>query len=84
MELVVVVAVVERGFVPGRDALVINVGGTPDADMISPSLSSLERHANLMAQQGAEALLAMMSGSELPSREVTIPHEVIERESTLR
>lgn len=73
----------ERGLVPGRDTLVINVGGTPDADIISPSLSSLERHADQMAQRGAEALLAMMSGSKPPSREVIIPHEVIERESTL-
>lgn len=73
----------ERGLVPGRDALVINVGGTPDADMISPSLSSLERHACQMADRAAEALLAMMAGKEPPSREVLVSHEVVERESTL-
>lgn len=72
-----------RGLVVGRDVLVIGTDDTLYARIARPALSSVNRRVEQMAERGVQALLAMMAGEKPTQTQVVIPHEVVERASTL-
>lgn len=76
-------AIGKRGLVVGRDVLVIGTDDTLYARIARPALSSVNRHVGQMAERGVQALLAMMAGERPAQTQIVIPHEVVERASTL-
>ena len=72
-----------HGLAVGKDVLVIGVDNSLYSRIASPALSSVDRHVDELAQRGVKALLAQLSGVEVPERTVIVAHEVIERASTL-
>ena len=72
-----------HGLVVGRDVKVIGTDDTLYARIARPALSSVNRHVEQMSERGVQALLAMMAGERPAQTQIVIPHEVVERSSTL-
>ncbi len=67
----------------GRDVLVIGMDDSIYSRISTPAISTVRRHTSVMAERGVEALLAMLRGEEPQQRRITVPYEVVERETTL-
>lgn len=73
----------ENGVQPGRDAKVIGMDDALYSRLYRPSISTVSRNTDMMARAGAGAMTAMLRGRDPENREISIPHRVIERETTL-
>lgn len=79
----VVNALKERGIAVGRDVRVIGMDDSIYSRISSPAISTVRRNTAEMAQRCVEALLAMLRGEQLAETHIVVPHEVIERTTTL-
>lgn len=73
----------EHGRTPGRDLRIIGADNSNLSQIHNPAVSTVERNSLLMARAAVGGMMAMLEGREPAERGVTIPHEVIERETTL-
>ena len=76
----VVNALKERGVAVGTDVRVIGMDDSIYSRISSPAISTVRRNTGQLAKKGVEALLA---GKEPAQTHVVVPHEVIERATTL-
>lgn len=72
-----------HGYAVGCDVLVIGMDDSLHSRIASPSLSTVRRYPELLAWDASLCLLAMVEGEREAVCQITIPHKVIERESTL-
>lgn len=73
----------ERGITIGSEIKVIGMDDSLFARVSVPALSSVRRHEDEIARRGVEAMLSMLAGETPKEDSIVVPHEVIERESTL-
>ncbi|MDO4405283.1 MAG: LacI family DNA-binding transcriptional regulator [Atopobiaceae bacterium] len=76
-------ALAAHGREVGTDVRVIGCDDSSFCRICTPQLSSVLRNVSQLAARATETLLGLMSGEEPTSRQIIIPHEVIERASTL-
>lgn len=76
-------ALAERHLVPGDDVCVLGLDDSVLAGMSSPTLSSIARDPESLANHGVEALLDLIEGRR-PPRKIVVPHRIIDRETTHR
>lgn len=76
-------ALLKRGVSVGREVRVMGMDNTLMTRLMSPTVSTIDRNAYVLAQDAAIALVAMISGEETTSGRIVVPHHVIERETTL-
>lgn len=74
-------ALESNGLVAGRDVLVMGMDDSPFSRVSSPTISSVRRHTDIMAEKGADAMLRLIAGES--TKDVVVPYEVVERETTL-
>lgn len=79
----VVNALKARGVAVGRDVRVIGMDDSIYSRISTPAISTVRRNTTEMAERGVEALLAMLRGEGLQDVHIVVPHEVVERMSTL-
>ena len=79
----VVNALKERGISVGHDVRVIGMDDSIYSRISSPAISTIRRNTTQMAERGVEALLALLKGEEIASTRIVVPHEVVERATTL-
>lgn len=79
----VVNALKARGIAVGRDVRVIGMDDSIYSRISSPAISTVRRNTAEMAERGVAALLAMLGGAEPAETHIVVPHEVIERATTL-
>ena len=72
-----------RGLSVGSDVKVIGFDNSLLAQVASPTISSVERNVGQLALRGSAALLEMLEGDEQKTGRIIIPHQIVERESTL-
>lgn len=79
----VVNALKARGVDVGHDVRVIGMDDSIYSRVSTPSISTVRRNTDQMADQGVKALLAMLAGEKPAESHIVVPHEVIERVTTL-
>ena len=79
----VVNALKARGIDVGHDVRVIGMDDSIYSRISTPAISTVRRNTGDMAERGVEALLAMLKGEMPRETYITVPHEVIERTTTL-
>lgn len=79
----VVNALKARGIDAGHDVRVIGMDDSIYSRISTPSISTVRRNTSQMAERGVEALLALLKGETPKEVHVVVPHEVVERETTL-
>ena len=79
----VVNALKVHGIAIGRDVRVIGMDDSIYSRISTPTISTVRRHTDMMAERGVEALLAMLRNEEPSETHIIVPHEVIERQTTL-
>ena len=79
----VVNALKGRGVDVGHDVRVIGMDDSIYSRISSPAISTVRRNTAQLAERGVEALLTMLRGEEPVETRITVPHEVIERATTL-
>ena len=79
----VVNALKERGVAVGTDVRVIGMDDSIYSRVSSPAISTVRRNTGQLAEKGVEALLALLAGEEPAQTRVVVPHEVVERATTL-
>lgn len=79
----VVNALKARGVNVGHEIRVIGMDDSIYSRVSTPSISTVRRNTGEMAERGVEALLAMLSGEPIAQEHIVVPHEVIERATTL-
>lgn len=72
-----------RGVAVGSDVRVIGMDNMLYTRIMSPTISTIDRHTDVLAQDSAMALFAMLEGERPAGDKVVVPHRVIERETTL-
>lgn len=72
-----------RGVNAGSDVRVIGMDDSIYSRISTPAISTINRHTDEMAERGVKALLAMIKGEELAETRIVVPHEVVERATTL-
>lgn len=79
----VVNALKARGVTVGKDVRVIGMDDSIYSRISSPAISTVRRNTDEMAERSVEALLAMLRGEQPEQTDIVVPHEVIERATTL-
>ncbi|MDO4807831.1 MAG: substrate-binding domain-containing protein [Coriobacteriales bacterium] len=79
----VVNALKEQGIAVGADVRVIGMDDSIYSRISSPAISMVRRNTGQLAKKGAEALLALLAGKKPAQTHVVVPHEVVERATTL-
>ena len=79
----VVNALKARGVDVGHEIRVIGMDDSIYSRVSTPSISTVRRNTGEMAERGVEALLAMLRGESVSQEHIVVPHEVIERATTL-
>jgi DNA-binding LacI/PurR family transcriptional regulator len=74
----------ERGIKVGKEVGVIGFTNDPISRIISPSLSTISEPAYEIGQKSCEVLIKHIQKSTFPTQEITLPTELIIRESTAR
>lgn len=72
-----------RGIGVGTDVLLVGMDNSLYSQVASPSISSVDRDVDQLAERGVEALLRLLADEEAPSLDVIVPHSIVERETTL-
>lgn len=73
----------KHGIAVGGEVRVIGMDDTLYTRIMRPTISTIDRHADVLAADAALALLAMLRGEAPASKRIVVPHDVIERETTL-
>lgn len=76
-------ALLKRGVAVGTEVRVMGMDNVLMTRLMSPTISTVDRHTDVLAQDAVLALVAMLSGEEAASDRIVVPHQVIERETTL-
>ncbi|MGN0028748.1 MAG: LacI family DNA-binding transcriptional regulator [Marinilabiliaceae bacterium] len=63
---------------------VVGTANEPFADVVTPSLSTLEQNAFDMGSKAAQAFLSIKQGHSVTEREISIPMKLIVRDSSLK
>jgi DNA-binding LacI/PurR family transcriptional regulator len=79
----VVNALKARGVDVGRDVRVIGMDDSIYSRISTPTISTVRRNTGEMAERGVESMLAMLRGDTISEDHIVVPHEVIERVTTL-
>jgi LacI family transcriptional regulator len=79
----VVNALKVRGVAVGRDVRVIGMDDSIYSRVSTPAISTVRRHTGELARQGGEALLALLGGGRVAQAHIVVPHEIVERATTL-
>ena len=79
----VVNALKARGVAVGHDVRVIGMDNSIYSRISSPAISTVRRNTDVMAERAVKALLAMLRDEKIAETSIVVPHEVIERETTL-
>ena len=79
----VVNALKARNVNVGHDVRVIGMDDSIYSRISTPTISTVRRNTSEMAERGVQALLAMLKNEELAEKRIVVPHEVIERTTTL-
>ena len=79
----VVNALKERGVAVGTDVRVIGMDDSIYSRVSTPAISTVRRNTAELAERGVQAMLAMLGGEEPDQPQLLVPHEVIERATTL-
>ena len=79
----VVNALKARGVGVGHDVRVIGMDDSIYSRVSTPTISTVRRNTDQMAEQGVKALLALLAGEKPAEPHIVVPHEVIERATTL-
>ncbi|MBQ9007265.1 MAG: LacI family DNA-binding transcriptional regulator [Atopobiaceae bacterium] len=72
-----------RGVNVGHDVRVIGMDDSIYSRISTPAISTVNRHTDEMAAHGVNALLSLIAGEELAEYHIIVPHEVVERATTL-
>ena len=80
----VVNALKARGVDVGSAVRVIGMDDSIYSRVSTPAISTVRRHTGELARQGVEALLALLDGGQTPSQRIVVPHEIVERATTVR
>lgn len=72
-----------HGLRVGEDVRVIGMDDSLYSRISHPTLSTVRRHTELLAQDACMALQALMRGEQPPQAPIIVPHEVVERQTTL-
>ena len=76
-------AVRSAGFQIGRDVKIIGLDDSLYSQLSFPAISTINRNTDQMAHRGIEAMLAMLAGNDPIEKEITIPHRLVVRASTV-
>ena len=76
-------ALKERGIAVGTAVRVIGMDDSIYSRISSPTISTINRHTDEMVTRGINALLALMRGEESEAAGIVVPHEIVERATTL-
>ena len=79
----VVNALKARGIIVGRDVRVIGMDDSIYSRISTPAISTVRRNTSELAESGVKALLTMLKGEQPAQDHIVVPHEVIERATTL-
>ena len=79
----VVNALKDRGIAVGRDVRVIGMDDSIYSRISTPAISTVDRHTDVLAKQGVDALLTMLAGGDPSQTQFVVSHEVVERATTL-
>jgi DNA-binding LacI/PurR family transcriptional regulator len=74
----------EKGIRVGKDIGIIGFTNDPISEIISPTLTTIAEPAYEIGRKSCEILLIHIQKSNFPIQEVTLPTELIVRESTMR
>ncbi|WNO52657.1 LacI family DNA-binding transcriptional regulator [Stakelama saccharophila] len=77
-------AIDEAGLSCPEDVSIIGFDDLPLARFFHPALTTVAQPKGLIGRRAVELLVAILSGDELPDRQVTLDHELIVRKSTAR
>lgn len=72
-----------RGIGVGTDVLLVGMDNSLYSQIASPSISSVDRDVDQLAERGVEALLRLLADEKALSLDVIVPHSIVERETTL-
>ena len=75
-------ALQRNGISVPADVRIVCFDNTMYSLLVSPPLSSIERHPQKIARQGSDLLLDLIEGKTAGEMSITIPMELIERESS--
>lgn len=79
----VVNALKGRGVAVGTDVRVIGMDDSIYSRVSTPTISTVRRNTAELAERGVESMLAMLGGEDPGQSQLFVPHEVIERATTL-
>ena len=79
----VVNALEARGIRVGHEVRVIGMDDSIYSRISTPAISTVRRNTSQMAECGVDALLAMLKGETPAETHIVVPHEVVERTTTL-
>lgn len=74
----------EKKIVVGEEVGVIGFTNDPTSKIISPSLSTIAEPAYEIGQKSCELLIRHIQKSTFPKQEITLPTELVVRESTIK
>lgn len=67
----------------GSDVRVIGMDDSIYSRISTPAISTVRRNTTMLAERGVEAMLFMLKGDEPLETHLEVPHEVVERATTL-
>lgn len=73
----------KRGVAVGSTVRVIGMDNTLYTHIMRPTISTIDRHTDVLATDAVLALLAMLDGEIPATKRIVVSHHVIERETTL-
>ena len=79
----VVNALKVRGVAVGSAVRVIGMDDSIYSRVSTPAISTVRRDTDELARRGASALLALLAGERLAPEPIVVPHEIVERATTL-
>ena len=79
----VVNALKERGLAVGSDVRVIGMDDSIYSRVSTPAISTVRRNTSELAERGVETMLSLLASEQPTEEHILVPHEVIERTTTL-
>ncbi|WP_041695482.1 LacI family DNA-binding transcriptional regulator [Alicyclobacillus acidocaldarius] len=74
----------QRGLEPGRDISLVGFDDVAIARLVTPALTTIRQNTRAMGEEAARELLDLMQNPNRPPRVITIPVELVSRESVAR
>ena len=76
-------ALKSHGMTPGQEVKVIGMDNSIYSRIVTPTISTVDRHPDELIKYATDALLKMVKGEEPEQRDIVVGHDIIERETTL-